>query len=172
MRKNNIKNKKLKKKGSVLVYSLIILSIMLMGGLAISSAAILAMKGSISNDKSVQAFQLAESGLEIVLKDIKDTQDPTSPQFDNSYKIEDIANNSTDACGGAGECSASCKTSPDPDELQITFFGALDPNVVMKFEDDSPAYLDCDKLLSDVKRITSIGTFEGVSRAIGTIAGN
>lgn len=162
MDKNNIKNKK----GSVLVYSMIILSIMLISGMAIASTTILAKKGAISNDKSVQAFQLAESGLEILLKDIKDTQDITMPSF-NVDKIKDVGDQSDSACDGS-DCDAACSGGTLTMKISAISSESSD-KVEMTFEDSSGS-MNCDGSLVDIKNIKSIGIFQGVSRAIGTTA--
>lgn len=170
MRMSNSKTINGKKQGSVLVFALIILSIMLMSGLAIVATTITAMKGSASSDKSVQAFQLAESGMEIALKDFKDVSDGSLPA---DYTIGDIGKSSDSACGG-DECSATCSDST----LKIKLFKPEpeNPNIEMTFTDSDGMKLACDApilesavpLVFRVKEIKSVGTFQGVSRAIGT----
>ena len=57
----NIQNRKRVAKGSVLVFSLIILSIMLSAALSILSVTLMEKKSSFSTEKSVQAFDVAEA---------------------------------------------------------------------------------------------------------------
>jgi Tfp pilus assembly protein PilX len=54
-------------KGSVLVFSLLILSIMLVTSLTILSSAVLDRKASLSTGSSARSFQVADSGVEEVL---------------------------------------------------------------------------------------------------------
>lgn len=58
---------KLFPKGSVLVFSLLILSIMLVTSLTILSSAVLDRKASLSTGSSTRSFQVADSGVEEVL---------------------------------------------------------------------------------------------------------
>jgi Tfp pilus assembly protein PilX len=58
---------KLLPKGSVLVFSLLILSIMLVTSLTILSSAVLDRKASLSTGSSTRSFQVADSGVEEVL---------------------------------------------------------------------------------------------------------
>ncbi len=57
-------------KGSVLVFSLLILSIMLVTSLTILSSAVLDRKASLSTGSSTRSFQVADSGVEEVLYQI------------------------------------------------------------------------------------------------------
>lgn len=63
-------NKEITKKGSILAYSLIILSIMLAVGLALSKSVVLEKKNASDNEFSSQAFQVADSGFQFALKAI------------------------------------------------------------------------------------------------------
>jgi hypothetical protein len=57
-------------KGSVLVFSLLILSIMLVTSLTILSSAVMNQKASLSTGSSTRSFQVADSGVEEVLYQI------------------------------------------------------------------------------------------------------
>lgn len=59
-----------KLKGSVLGFSLILLSLFLLSGLTVMSVAVLERKSSFTTQKSVIAFQAADSGVERILKRI------------------------------------------------------------------------------------------------------
>lgn len=58
------------KKASALVFSLIILSMMLATAISVASVAVKDRKSSLATDKSNQAFQVADSGVEVMLKKI------------------------------------------------------------------------------------------------------
>ncbi|MEK9173818.1 MAG: hypothetical protein AAB845_00970, partial [Patescibacteria group bacterium] len=66
----NISHTTLKQKGSVLVFSLIVLSFLLVASLSIATLTISETKSSIALDRSTVAFQIADSGAEIVLEQI------------------------------------------------------------------------------------------------------
>ena len=55
------------KKGSVLVFSLIVLSILLSAAVAVATVSVSNRKSTLSTDKSNQSFQVANSGVELVL---------------------------------------------------------------------------------------------------------
>jgi len=67
-----IKNKTKKYKGSVLVFSMILLSIILTSALAIGAAAVIERKNSLASNKSTQGFQVADTGVEMVAKKIRE----------------------------------------------------------------------------------------------------
>lgn len=67
-----IKNKTKKHKGSVLVFSMIMLSMILMSALAIGAATVIERKNSITSSKSTQGFQVADTGIEIITKKIRE----------------------------------------------------------------------------------------------------
>jgi hypothetical protein len=168
MRSNNLKNKNGRKKGSVLVYAIIVLSIMLMSGLAISSTAVRSTKGAISGDKSAQAFQLAESGIEIVLKDFKDFQDAAiAGSYFNVIKIEDVGNKTDSSCGGASCSRDQCADGVLTINIKTISSESAD-KVDMNFEDFNGDPIACDGSLSGIRNIKSIGYFQGVARAVGT----
>ena len=66
--------KKIKAKsshGSALVFSLIILSIILVSALAIGAASVIDRKNSLTGNSSTQSFQAADSGIEMMIQAIK-----------------------------------------------------------------------------------------------------
>jgi Tfp pilus assembly protein PilX len=151
MRSNNLKNKR--KKGAVLVFALIILSVMLISGLAIAATTITAMKGSISSDKSVQAFQIAESGIELTLRELSTTGNcKPNPSV---FCIRDFI----------GSCELK--------DGQVVISGNIgtDKNYELTFEDASGPIDDCNNDMQ-ITKIKSVGTFQGVSRAVETSSSN
>jgi len=59
-----------KKSGSVLIFTLVILLMMLSVAIGITTATISERKNASTSDSSVQAFQVADSGAEIILRKI------------------------------------------------------------------------------------------------------
>lgn len=70
-----------KYKGSALGFTLVLLSLLLLSGITLVSVSVLERKASFSTQKSVIAFQAADSGLERVLKRI---------YVDNSPSLADV----------------------------------------------------------------------------------
>ncbi|HCP09007.1 MAG TPA: hypothetical protein DIT25_04385, partial [Candidatus Moranbacteria bacterium] len=62
------------KKGSALVFSMIILGIMILTGLSFAAITVTERKNAISTGKSTQAFQSADSAAELALAVLKDYQ--------------------------------------------------------------------------------------------------
>lgn len=81
-----------KKTGSVLVFSLIILTMLLVSGIAIVSVAVLEKRSSFSTEKSVITFQSADSGAERVIKRIYINDSPTLVQVPLNGDIGSLTN--------------------------------------------------------------------------------
>lgn len=60
----------LPKKGSVLVFSLIVLSIILSAAITVATVSVTNQRSASSTGKSVQSFQVADSGIELALQKI------------------------------------------------------------------------------------------------------
>jgi hypothetical protein len=58
------------RKGSVLVFSLVVLSFLLVAALSVAVVSVTERRGSIATDRSNRSFQVADSGAEIVLQKI------------------------------------------------------------------------------------------------------
>lgn len=139
--KNKIKKIKSKlPRGSVLVFTLIILFIILASAIGISSVSVLERKGAHSSDVSVQSFQIANSGAEIILKKLKCKRetDKLSSIFSNC----NISNGVVSGSIGSGKNYA------------ITFYKT----------DGLPA--TCSDQLGDMDKIKSVGSYSGTTRAI------
>lgn len=66
----NTKYKGIQQKGSALVFSLIVLSFLLIASLSLAALSVSETRSAISLDRSVVAFQIADSGIEVVLEKI------------------------------------------------------------------------------------------------------
>ena len=140
------------KKASVLVYSLIILSVMLMIATAFSTTSIINRKNASTTSKSSQSFQVADSGSNLMLKRLKDAN-PSDAL-------------STLGCTGTGTVTlGAAQGLRSGSTAEVTF----------KDASDNP--LGCSANVSDVDSIKSVGKFADTSRAIevavaaGTIPG-
>lgn len=134
-------------KGSVLVFSLIVLSIVLSAALSVAVVNVSNRKSAGSTGQSVQSFQVADSGVEKTLKEI----------YKGSY---------TDLNAMAGALSSSCtpgsgKFAPfnvSGGTASVTFFNTNNQPI----ECTSPTWRD------DVAKIKVEGTSAGTTRVIET----
>lgn len=128
-------------RGSVLVFTLLLLSIALVAALSLATAVVVGTKTASDTNKSVQAFQTADSGVEQVLQAIK--------------------NSTTDNLSDLGTCDSgkirgNVRTG---DRYDVTLYDG-DDNVI--------SCSDGVKKISDVRKIKSVGKFGGAVRAVET----
>ena len=130
-------------KGSVLVFSLLILSILLVTSLTILSTALLDRKASLSTGSSARSFQVADSGVEEVL-----------------YQIYKVSPGSLDAL--AGNLGTSCSAGT------ITFNAAGGTAKVAFYEDETTVFTDCTATnwRDRVVKIKSEGIAGSTARAV------
>ena len=126
-------------RGSVLVYTLILLTIVLMAAISMATVSITNQRSVFSGDKSNNAFQSADSGAQIVVAAIKK------------------APNKSDPISTLGSCSGSTLTGP-------TLAGGGTYKVTFSKSDDSP--LTCSDHISDVATIKSVGAYADTTRAV------
>ena len=133
-------------RGSILAYSLILLGIVLTASIGMMSASVTNLKTVSLSDKSINAFQIADSGSQAVIKELKAAAD--------GDKLSDI---------DGGSCNNSTK-SIDKDlflegRYRVTFFDASDPAV----------QLGCGADVSDVASVKSVGTYGDTARAVQVV---
>ena len=131
-----IKNKF--KNGSVLVFTLIIMSLMLMMAVSIASVTVIERKMSGATGKSNQAFQVADSGVEKIIK--KKKNDP-------NVKISTLGS----SCDGG----------------TVNMDSVVGGNVTATFyKNDEEDLMACDELLANVFKVKSVGIFSATVRAV------
>ncbi|MEF3692395.1 MAG: hypothetical protein V3574_05065 [Candidatus Moraniibacteriota bacterium] len=151
MKKNKI-NKLKNKRGSILVYTLFLLSISLILGLSLIASSVTSRRSALSTGKSVHSFQVADSGLEYAFLKIRE-ENFSGGSFVgvNSKKIEDVF--------GWPNCDSDGFIKYDTGQGIAEIY----------FYDDVPDQIDCDdstKTFDDIKKIKSIGTHNGISRSV------
>lgn len=124
-----------KHKGSIIAFSLILLFILLSSGLSVITVATVEKKSGLSTQKSVVAFQAADSGTERVLQRI---YIENSPAYTAVAKFEDMADLTlADVARNLEEVrDVSCNTANDkvtatnrndpPYTFEVTFFEAVE----------------------------------------------
>jgi len=129
--KNKLKN------GSVLVFTLIIMSLMLMMAVSIASVTVIERKMSGATGKSNQAFQVADSGVEIVVNKKKD---------DPNVKISTLGS----SCDGG----------------TVNMGDVAGGNAIVTFYADDGTKLVCSDPIAKTFRIKSAGVFSSTVRAV------
>ena len=132
---------KKKLKASILVVTMIILGIILLSSLSVSLVSLNERKASISNSKSNQAFQNAQSGVELVMQDIKKSIE------DGKSKVNELL-------------SSTC----DGDTKLIK---ATDDSYTVELRDmDSKIDCDSSRPIADIAYLVSVGSFRDTQRSI------
>jgi len=134
-------------RGSILAYTLIVLMMMFAIVASMSKVTVLEKNEAISSQASAQAYQVTDSGAQLVMKKI--TASPSS-------KISDLY--PTCSSGKVvGLTDAGEESAPAGQESYDVFF----------YTDENGAdSIDCSDLASAVKSFKSVGTYKGSVRAI------
>lgn len=137
------------KQGSVLVFSLIVLSILLSAAVAVATVSVANRRSTFSTAKSSQSFQVADSGAELVLQQIYKTL-PTHASI----------NALAAALGGGAACSGGA----------ITKNGVAGGDIKVSFYDKDNNLISCTDTAwrSKVVAIKSEGTAAGTTRLVET----
>jgi Tfp pilus assembly protein PilX len=130
---------KLLPKGSVLVFSLIILSIMLVTALTLLSSSVLQQKASLSTANSARSFQVADAGAEQVLYQL---------YKQNAGSIEDVADNMGLSCSDG--------------VVQNTSAGWT----IRFYDEEDNRFTDCDTGSDQIAAIKSEGSSQSTVRAV------
>lgn len=135
-----------KPRGSALVFTLMILSILLVAGLGLASVVLIERKTSTITARSVMAFQAADSGVEMFALKIKGQ---TATSIATISSLLPSCNSET----YHGEVSSG-QSSYD-----VTFFNSTD-------NCETVTQLNCDAPINSVSCIKSIGSYRGATRAV------
>lgn len=135
-----------RKKGSVLVFSLLILSLVTVMAIGIASSTVISRKASDATGKSAKAFQVADTGLERVLHAMY-----KNLQADDS--INDLAADISATCNGG-----KVELTTSDESWHATFHDEQEPSGANQ--------MACAAQLIDVVSIKVVGTYLGVTRAI------
>lgn len=126
-----------KKNGSALVFSLLVLSMILVAALGVASVSVVEKKSSLTTEKSTQAFQVADSGIEWVLKNIKISNGTTLSALGDSCNLGVVTKS---IAGGTTE---------------LSFYDSNDKQII-----------DCGKAIVNADVVKSTASFEGTVRAV------
>ncbi len=158
MKKNKNKIKvRLNKRGSVLVFTLFLLSISLILGLSLMASSVAGRRSSLSTSKSVHSFQVADSGLEYAFFKIREKSFSGGTFVGiKDKKIEEIFGNV--------DCDASGFIKYDAGgigQADLYFYSDVD-------KDDVYEQVNCDSstTFAQIKKIKSVGTHNEISRSV------
>lgn len=137
------------KQGSVLVFSLIVLSILLSAAVAVATVSVANRRSTFSTAKSSQSFQVADSGVELILQQIYKTV-PTHASI----------NALAAALGGGATCASGA----------ITKAGVAGGDIKVSFYDKDDNLINCADTAwrSKVVAIKSEGTAGETTRLVET----
>ena len=141
--------------GSVLVFSLIILTIMLSAALSILSVTLMERKSSLSTKSSTQSFNVAQSGVERVMKYI--------------YKQAASTNTLADLAASVAGASTQCVSGNGGNPAVISIASVAGGSAELTFKDMAGTDISlCTTSILNVVSVRSLGTSSGSSRAIET----
>lgn len=128
--------------GSILAYTLILLGIILAASISMMAASVTNLKSVSSSNQSVNAFQIADSGSQVMLKMLKETTET---------KLADMI------------APASCPIGQDATVNQTNFLGG---SYRVTFKDGDGNTLKCSDNTSEVASVKSVGTYRNTARAV------
>lgn len=157
MRKN-IKGNYLKnRRGSVLVFSLFVMMISLIIGVSLMTTSTVGRKNTLSSAKSVNSFQVADSGIEYAFRRIREYRwDEPLHKLDLSDRLEHVF--------PGGLCTNS------PAKVSGSANGGSYDLYFYKDAGGATQMMSCtNSLNSQIKQITkikSVGTYNGIIRSV------
>lgn len=136
-------------KGSVLVFSLIVLAILLSAAITVATVSVINRRSTLTTTESNQSFQVANSGLELIMKEI----------YKNGSTHPSLGAMAT-ALGGGATCSGGT----------ITKTNVAGGTITVSFFDNARAPINCTDTdwRSKVADVKSEGTFSGSTRVVET----
>ena len=153
MSKQQITDFTQKHRGSILAYSLIILSMMMLIVVSISTSSIIEKKAASGTEFSMQSLQTADSGVNLALKSIR---------ANTSATIEDLKLTLGGSCDTGRIVGA---TGPASSNYDLTFY-----STEAGAEGDRIA--NCGASVGTIKNIKSVGTYKGTARAVSVAVAN
>ncbi|NTW26743.1 MAG: hypothetical protein HGA36_00205 [Candidatus Moranbacteria bacterium] len=136
---------KTKHKGSILAYSLIILSMMLAIAASLSVTTIIDKKSASATQASVQALQTGDSGIQLALKKIN---------ANLTLAINDAANFGTIGCTDSGTATITSQALQGGSEYVLSFYDVSGDPVL------------CNALANKIGIVKSVGTYKGTARVV------
>ncbi|MDD3498602.1 MAG: pilus assembly PilX N-terminal domain-containing protein [Candidatus Moranbacteria bacterium] len=141
------------KKGSVLIFTFFIMFLILLTGISLVSVSLSGRRSTLASGKSVNAFQIADSGLEAVLEQIK---------IGTASDVDGLATTFCDDSDSSDNFILNDSISGGKYEVRFYDDGGTPDDTT----DDNQ--LECIDNLNLIYRIKSTGFFRGTARSVET----
>ncbi|MEI9966729.1 MAG: hypothetical protein WDN67_03795 [Candidatus Moraniibacteriota bacterium] len=154
-----------KRRASILVFTLIILSFLLVSSLSVATVALTQTRTTNALNRSSLAFQAADAGIEAMFRKLygptgaQGVCSGVSPRF--SCMTASDGTSPSFSCTSTGRIRRNVATTQPTGTYEITLY------------DDSGDVMECNEInpnsttwRRDLERITSEGTFGGTTRAV------
>lgn len=150
--------RKNKLRGSVLVFTLIVLAVLLSATLSAALVVVIDKNSSQTTEKSIVSFQIADGAAENILKRVYKNRDATLDQLaSNLY--------GTGSASGKPSCSNGTITGVLPSSsgsYEVTFYDNDDN----KLECSGSGYSTCAEWRSKLVKLVSTGTYARTTRSV------
>lgn len=137
-------------RGSILVFTLFIMTISLVVGIGLMSSSSITRKSTLASSKSVNSFQIADTGLEFLFLEIRNFY------LDNGKTIS--GKEIKDVFGGCEETENNAFIENN--------IGTAEVYKLVFYLDDLTVGTDCEEPFVNIKKIKSIGSYGGTSRVM------
>lgn len=124
----NLFNKTSRAKGSVLVFSLVILAFSLVSALSIAAISSTDRTASLATEKSSRSFQVADSGVEVILYAIYKKNDPLPGEEKTYTSLTNLVNDNLTSFGSGADCENGEITGSTNTGTYVISFYAKDNN--------------------------------------------
>lgn len=136
------------RRGSVLAYTLILLSVVLLAAIGIATVSVTNERGALLSNRSVSSFQVADTGSQAAIAEIRNTLSSGGAQLSDLT----VAGGSCSNAGGFATISSS--NSGTVGDYTLTFY------------DKDENQLKCSDNLSQIATVKSVGVYRDTSRAV------
>lgn len=154
---SNKKNKIIKKqKGSVLVFSLFVMMISLIIGVSLMSTSSIGRKSSLSSAKSINSFQVADSGIEYAFREIREYK--YGKTLDSADLLDDVF--------GTTNCNtengfAVYNGSVNGGSYKLYFYRKIGASVLPMISCG-----DANSRIDNIAQIKAVGTYGNITRSV------
>lgn len=160
MRNINKKIYSLKKSGSVLVFSLFIMMISLIIGVSLMATSSVGRKSTLSSAKSVNSFQVADSGIEYAYWKIRDYRWNDSDGVPNDLEgDEDLDDVFGGDCVVESGVAVVNRTANGGDYKLYFYQGAAGTTSMI-------TCTDANSKINLITKIKAVGTYNGITRSV------
>lgn len=136
------------RRGSVLAYTLILLSVVLLAAIGIATVSVTNERGSLLSSRSVSSFQVADTGSQAAIVAIREELSS------GGSKLNDLTIAGGGCSNSGGVATIVSASSGTPGKYTLTFY------------DKDENQLGCSDDLSQIATVKSVGEYRDTSRAV------